>query len=91
MRFIIIKEEFFNGKLTTQLPLAVFATEDETLARREFEKFFALGLRRWRKRFTDLTEARASDVLVATADGGRRKIRFKLLDALAKRPRRKRS
>lgn len=85
MRFVIYKEEFHDGSRTTELPAAIFATEDEATARREFLSFFAREVDGLRKQFPDVTEEYAADALVATADGSRRMMRVGLLDELAKR------
>ena len=80
MRFIIYKEEFLDGTRTTELPLAIYATEEEGIARPQFAILFAMEMNRWQNLFRDVTEERAPDLLVATADGGRRTLRMGLLD-----------
>lgn len=82
MRFIICMEERRDGTRTTELASAIFATDDEFMARREFDRLFAVEVNRLWCLFPDVTEQCAPDMLIATAEGGRRTLRMGLLDEL---------
>jgi hypothetical protein len=54
MRFIIYREEFVDGRRTTDLPAAIFATEDEATARNQMATLFAKQTEDYRQQFSPI-------------------------------------
>jgi hypothetical protein len=80
MRFVIYREEFVRGRRTTELPDAIFATEDEATARNRMDAPFAEQTEEYRQQFSPIEIKQDGHLWTVSSPTHSRLVRLGLID-----------